>query len=132
MNLPIPESHFDLITRPIHGVLTTRMPNGQPQSSLVWCDYDGECVCIHTTPERQKGRNMLHNPKVSLLIMDPEITGRSLELRAEVEITTENVVEQPDRVTRKCTCHPRFYGYAYPLEQMAREPASSAAFTHAR
>ena len=51
---PIPASHLDLITRPIHGVLTTMMPDGQPQSSLVWCDYDGQCACVNTTLERQK------------------------------------------------------------------------------
>ena len=121
MNLPIPESHIDLVTLPTHGVLTTMMPGGQPQSSLVWCDYDGECVCINTTQERQKGRNMLCNPKVSLLIVDPENTGRYLELRGEVEIITDNVIEQLDRVTRKYTRHPQFYGYVYPLEQQERE-----------
>ena len=121
MSLPIPESHLDLVTRPVHGVLTTMMPDGQPQSSLVWCDYDGECVCINTTRERQKGRNMLRNPKISLLIVDPENTARYIELRGEVEIITNNVVEQLDRVTRKYTCHPNFYGYVYPLEQRDRE-----------
>ena len=121
LSLPIPESHRDLVTRPVHGVLTTMMPDGQPQSSLVWCDYDGECVCINTTRERQKGKNMLRNPKVSLLIVDPENTARYLELRGEVEIITDQVVEQLDRVTRKYTHHPKFYGYIYPLEQKERE-----------
>jgi PPOX class probable F420-dependent enzyme len=121
VSLPIPESHIDLVILPIHGVLTTMMPDGQPQSSLVWCDYDGECVCINTTQERQKGRNMLRNPRVSLLIVDPENTGRYLELRGEVEIITDNVIEQLDRVTRKYTRHPQFYGYVYPLEQQERE-----------
>jgi PPOX class probable F420-dependent enzyme len=121
VNLPIPESHLDLVMRPVHGVLTTMMPDGQPQSSLVWCDYDGEHVCVNTTCERQKGRNMLRNPKVSLLIVDPENTGRYLELRGEVEIITDNVIEQLDQVTRKYTRHPEFYGYVYPLEQRERE-----------
>ena len=121
MSLRIPENHLDLITRPIHGVLTTMMPDGQPQSSLVWCDYDGEYVCINTTLERQKGRNMLRNPKVSLLVVDPENTARYIELRGEVELIASNVLEQLDRVTRKYTRHPHFYGYIYPLEQSERE-----------
>ena len=49
MSLPIPETHRDLLMRPIHGVLTTMMPDGQPQSSLMWCDYDGECARLNTT-----------------------------------------------------------------------------------
>jgi PPOX class probable F420-dependent enzyme len=97
------------------------MPDGQPQSSLVWCDYDGECACINTTCERQKGRNMLRNPKVSLLVVDPENTARYIELRGEVEIITNGVMEQLDHVTRKYTPHPYFYGYVYPLEQRERE-----------
>ena len=35
---PIPDSHLDLLTRPVHAVLTTMGPDGQPQSSLVWVD----------------------------------------------------------------------------------------------
>jgi len=61
------------------------------------------------------------NPKVSLLIVDPENTGRYLELRGEVEISMDNVVAQLDQVTRKYTRHPQFYGYVYPLEQKERE-----------
>lgn len=121
MNLPIPESNLDLVMRPVHGILTTMMPDGQPQSSLVWCDYYGEYVCVNTTKERQKGRNVLRNPKVSLLIVDPENTGRYLELRGEVEISMDNVVEQLDQVTRKYTRHPQFYSCVYPLEQKKRE-----------
>ena len=41
--LPIPASHLDLLTGPICGVLTTMGGDGQPQSSLVWVDHDGEC-----------------------------------------------------------------------------------------
>ena len=58
MVLPIPDSHRDLLTGAVHAVLTTLMPDGSPQSSVVWADYDGEWVLINTTLERQKGRNM--------------------------------------------------------------------------
>ena len=121
MSLEIPASHLDLLTSPITGVLTTMMPDGQPQSSLVWCDYDGECACVNTTLERQKGRNMMRNPKVSLLIVDPENTGRYLEIRGEVELVLEGAVEHLDKVTRDYTDHPKFYGYVYPGEQQSKE-----------
>ena len=121
MSLPIPESHLDLFTRPVHGILTTLMPDGQPQSSLVWCDYDGECVRVNTSKERQKGRNMLRKPKVSLLVVDPEDTGRYIEIRGEAEVITVGAVEHLDQITRKYTRHPQFYGYIYPIEQRERE-----------
>ena len=131
MSLPIPESHLDLITQPIHGVLTTMMPDGQPQSSLVWCDYDGEHVLINTTEERQKGKNMLANPKVSLLVVDPEDTSRYIEIRGDVEIIYDNVIEHLDQVTRKYTRHPHFYGFIYPLEKLEQETRIICAI-HAR
>ncbi len=68
MQITIPEAYYDLLNGPRVAALTTVMPDGQPQSSLVWCDEDGECACVNTTRERQKGRNMRANPKVSLLI----------------------------------------------------------------
>ncbi len=121
MSLPIPDSHLDLLTRPIHGVLTTMMPDGQPQSSLVWCDYDGECARVNTTRQREKGRNMLANPKVCLLVVDPEDTARYLEIRGEVELIEDGALDHLDQLTRRYTPHPHYYGSIYPLEQQARE-----------
>lgn len=121
MSLPIPESHVDLIVRPIHGVFTTLMPDGQPQSSLVWCDFDGECACVNTSRERQKGKNVLLNPKVSLLVVDPENTGRYIEIRGDAEVIEDGAIEHLDHVTRMYTPHPRFYGYVHPLEQRDKE-----------
>jgi PPOX class probable F420-dependent enzyme len=117
----VPESHLDLLTRPIHGVLTTIQPDGQPQSSLVWVDYDGECAVVNTTRERQKGRNMAANPRVSLLVVDPDNTGRFIQIRGRAELVEDGAVEHLDRLTRKYTPHPCYYGYVYPVEQQPRE-----------
>src|SRR5689334_7369111 len=121
MNLPIPESHIELLTRPIHAVFSTLMPDGQPQSSLVWCDYDGECVRVNTTYERQKGKNMLRDPRVSLLIVDPENTGRFLQIRGEVELIEEGALEHLDALTCRYTSHPQYYGYIFPMEKRLLE-----------
>jgi len=121
MSLPIPASHPDLLMRPIPAVLTTLMPNGQPQSSLMWCDFDGACARINTTAERRKGRNMLADPRVTLLIVDPDDTSRYIEIRGRVELTCEGAIAHLDELTRQYTDHPRFYGYVYPVEQEAQE-----------
>ncbi len=117
----IPESHRDLLTRPICGVLTTMGPGGQPESSLMWVDFDGECARLNTTLERRKGRNMLANPKVSLLVVDPDDTGRFLQVRGDAELLTEGAVADLDELTRRYTAHPCFYGCVYPEEQRSRE-----------
>lgn len=119
--LAIPPGHLDLLARPICGVLTTMGAEGQPQSSLVWVDHDGECARVNTTLERQKGRNLQANPKLSLLVVDPHNSGRYLQIRGDAELVTDGALEHLDAVTRKYTRHPRYYGFIYPEAQQARE-----------
>jgi PPOX class probable F420-dependent enzyme len=121
MSRPIPASHLDLLTRPIVGVLTTLDPGGQPQSSLVWCDYDGECARINTSRERQKGRNLALNPRLTLLVVDPDDTGRYLEIRGTAELVEAGALEHLDEITRQYTDHPAYYGYVFPEEKRTRE-----------
>ena len=117
----IPATHRDLLDRPIHGVFTTMGDDGQPQSSLVWVDYDGECARVNTTLQRQKGRNLLANPRASLLVVDPDNTARFIQIRGSVELVREGAVEQLDALTRKYTGLNCYYGNIYPLEQRAPE-----------
>jgi PPOX class probable F420-dependent enzyme len=119
--VPIPATHLDLLTRPICGVLTTMLPDGQPHSSIVWVDHDGERARVATTLERRKGRNMRADTKVSLLVVDPDNTARYVQIRGDAELVEEGALDHLDELTRAYTRHPRFYGYVYPLEQQARE-----------
>jgi PPOX class probable F420-dependent enzyme len=120
----IPESHQDLLLQPVNGVLTTMMPDGQPQMSIIWADYDGQYVLINTTLERQKGKNMLANPKVNLLMIDPKNVVRFLEVRGEVvAVTQEGAVAHADKQAQAYSngAKQRFYGDIYPEEQQAKE-----------
>lgn len=122
MGEPIPESHCDLLVEAVHGVLTTVMPDGQPQNSIVWADYDGQYVLVNTTLERQKGRNIRANPRVTLLVIDPRDGSRWIEVRGTVvEMTAENAEAHADRLTRLYTGKRHFYGDIYPVEQRERE-----------
>lgn len=121
-DIAVPASHLDLLTRPICGVLTTMGPDGQPESSLVWVDVDADgLACVNTTLERRKGRNLVANPKVSLLIVDPDNTGRFIQIRGDAELVTAGALEHLDALTRKYTTHPGYYGHIYPADQAARE-----------
>ena len=121
VTLPIPASHLALLERSVCGVLTTIAPDGQPQSSLVWVDHDGECARVNTTLERRKGRNLLANARASLLVVDPDDTARFIQIRGDAELVTDGALEHLDALTRAYTAHPRYYGYVYPVEQQARE-----------
>jgi len=93
------------------------MPDGQPQSSVVWVDYDGAQVLINTSLERQKCRNMLSNPKVTLLVVDPNKTDRWIEVRGHVaEITTDGAIPHADMLAQRYTGKEHFYGDVYEVE----------------
>jgi len=119
--VPIPESHRDLLERPVCGVLTTLLPDGQPHSCLVWVDHDGGHACLNTTLQRRGGRDLAHDPRLSLLVVDPQNTARFLQVRGRAELLSDGAVEHLDALTRRYTAHPRYYGHVYPLEQAARE-----------
>ena len=118
----IPDSHRDLLTRPVFGILSTIMPDGQPQSSLVWVDCDGSDILINTALERQKCRNMQADPKVTLLVVDPDNTSRWIEVRGHVvQITAEGAIPHADILTRRYTGKQRFYGDIYAVERQQEE-----------
>ena len=99
--MTIPNSHLDLLINPIHGVLSTVMPDGQPQMSVVWVDFKGEHVLINSTLERQKGKNMQANPKVNVLVIDPNNGARFIEVRGKVvEITQEMAIDHANQQTQ--------------------------------
>jgi len=94
MNLKIPESHRELLEGPVNVVLTTVMPDGQPQTTPVWCNLDGDEVLINTMKQFRKYKNMRLNPHVTLLAYRLKQPLRSVEVRGRVvEMTEEGALE---------------------------------------
>lgn len=121
MSAAIPPEFRDLADCPPVAALTTLMPDGQPQTTVVWCDFDGECARVNTTAGRQKGRNMAADPRVTLLVVDPDDTSRYIEIRGTAELIEDRDCAHLDAITRQYTAHPSYYGYVYPKAQRGRE-----------
>ena len=118
----IPASHRDLAQCPPIAALSTVTAGGYPQTSVVWCDFDGRYVRINTMRGFAKERNMRRNPRVTLLCYDPHQPFRYLEVRGTVvEMTQTGAAEHLDALTRKYTSHPAYYGHIYPEAQRLRE-----------
>lgn len=81
----LPETHADLLTRPLFAHLATLRPDGAPQSNVMWFDWDGERIRMTHTRTRQKFRNLQRDPRVALSIADPDDPYRFLEVRGVVE-----------------------------------------------
>src|SRR5690606_3994162 len=62
----IPDSHRDLLDRPIIVALATTMPDNTIQVTPVWCSYDGTHIIVNATAVRQKHRNMRDRPHVTV------------------------------------------------------------------
>lgn len=107
---PIPASHRDLFERPVVVALSTVMPDGQPQTTPVWCDYDGTYIRVNTAAGRQKHKNMLARPKVTVLAIDPRDPYRWIEVRGVVEsITAEGGVEHINSLSARYRNQPDYY-----------------------
>ncbi len=117
----IPESHKDLLTGPVYVTLTTILPSGYPQSTIVSCDYDGEHILISATKERPKTKNMMETPRVSLMVVDPQNPYRYLEVRADVEITEEGWEALINKMAKSYAGKDTYYGGVAPAEDRDKE-----------
>jgi PPOX class probable F420-dependent enzyme len=107
----IPDTHKDLLEKPIHAVLTTLMPDGQPQSSVVWFNYADGAIHLNSTKGRQKDRNMRRDARVTLLLLDPENPYHWIEIRGQITAVTEDgALEHIDDLTQRYTGLAHFYG----------------------
>jgi PPOX class probable F420-dependent enzyme len=98
----IPEKFRDLFNKRAFASLATTMPNGSPQVTPVWIDYDGKHVIFNSAKGRQKDRNVRREPRVAVAIMDPENPYRFLEIRGRVvEITEKGADEHIDKMAKK-------------------------------
>jgi PPOX class probable F420-dependent enzyme len=102
MSQSIPEKYRDLFQKRAFASLGTLMPDGRPQVTPVWVDFDGEHVIFNSAKGRQKDRNVRRDPRVSLSLMDPENPYRYLEIRGSVvEITEEGAAEHINKMAKK-------------------------------
>ncbi|HEX3322376.1 MAG TPA: PPOX class F420-dependent oxidoreductase [Terriglobales bacterium] len=98
----IPEKYLDLFNKKAFANLGTLMPDGRPQVTPVWIDYDGEHVIFNSAKGRQKDRNVRREPRVALAIMDPDNPYRYLEIRGRVvEITEQGAAAHIDKMAKK-------------------------------
>jgi PPOX class probable F420-dependent enzyme len=105
----VPESHVDLLEKPLFAHLATVRPDGGPQSSVMWFAWDGSRIRLTHTRTRQKFANLTNEPRVALSIADPDDQYRFLEIRGSVEEIKEDPGAEFYRSLQ------RRYGMDYPI-----------------
>jgi PPOX class probable F420-dependent enzyme len=100
--IAIPEKYLDLFQKKAFAQLATLMPDGSPQVSPVWVDYDGQYILINSAKGRIKDKNMRHDPRVGLDLVDPENPYRHLSVRGHVvDITEQGADAHIDKLAKK-------------------------------
>jgi PPOX class probable F420-dependent enzyme len=78
------------------------MPDGTPQVTPVWFDWDGKNLIFNSARGRQKDLNVRRDPRVTLTISDPENPYRYVEVRGRVtDITQEGAGDHIDKMAKK-------------------------------
>src|SRR6266446_3707100 len=86
----IPENFLDLLQqKKAFAHLATIMPDGSPQVTPVWFDYEGSMVRVNTAKGRVKARNMKEGAAVALSIIDPDNAYRYIQIRGRVRRVIE-------------------------------------------
>jgi len=112
----VPEKYADLLKKKAFANLGTLNPDGSPQVTPVWVDYDGKHVRINSALGRVKDKNIRRDPRVSLAIQDPENPYRYLEIRGRVvEITEDGADDHINKLAKKYLGVDK-YPYAQPSE----------------
>lgn len=112
----IPDKYRDLFDKPAFGHLATLMPDGSPQVTPVWVEYDGSHLRINSALGRVKDKNMRRDARVAISLQDPANPYRYLEVRGRVvEITQDGADAHIDKLTQKYLGQPT-YPYRQPSE----------------
>ncbi|MCG3220095.1 MAG: PPOX class F420-dependent oxidoreductase [Candidatus Heimdallarchaeota archaeon] len=102
--MSIPEDYEDLLLNPNFAHVATVNPDGSPQVTPVWIDYDKEKneVLVNTALGRKKSRNMKVGSNVALSIQDQEKSYRYIGIQGEViEVTEEDARNHIDKLAMK-------------------------------
>ncbi|WP_330458541.1 PPOX class F420-dependent oxidoreductase [Streptomyces sp. NBC_00820] len=92
-----------LLDGPVFIVVGTVQPDGSPQMSPVWVKRDGDQILFSTTVDRRKKKNLDADPRVTVVVLNPEMPYEYAEIRGAAELTTDGGQELIDELSLKYT-----------------------------
>ncbi|MEV5874102.1 PPOX class F420-dependent oxidoreductase [Streptomyces sp. NPDC052101] len=103
MPATLPDRLKSLLDGPVFIVVGTVQPDGRPQLSPVWVKRDGDQILFSTTVDRRKKKNLDRDPRVSVIVQDPEMPYVYGEIRGTAECATQGAEELIDELSLKYT-----------------------------
>ncbi len=108
VSTPIPQAARTVFDAPEFATVATNQPDGQPQLSVVWITRDGDDLLLSTIKGRQKHRNLVRDPRATVLVHPKDNPYSYVEVRGSVTITEEGGRELIDRLNREYTGSERY------------------------
>lgn len=106
-----------LLEAPNFAHLATLMPDGSPQVTPVWVDYDGTYILVNTAEGRVKPRNVRRDPRVAIAVTKGDNPYAMATIRGRVvEVTHEGADAHIDMLAKKYLGQDR-YPWRAPGEQ---------------
>jgi PPOX class probable F420-dependent enzyme len=90
-----------LAENPYLGVVTTLRDDGSPHSTIVWVDVEDGKPSFNTATGRAKPKHLEHDPRASLLVLDPNNGYRWLAVSGHAQMTEDGADAQIDKLAKK-------------------------------
>jgi len=95
------EQQQEFLENPYVGVVTTLRPDGSPHSTVVWVDAEDGEVSFNTALGRVKPTNLERDPRLSLVVVDPNDTYKWVAVEGRASLTTDGADAHIDRLAKK-------------------------------
>jgi PPOX class probable F420-dependent enzyme len=86
---------------PFVGVVTDLRTDGSPHSTVVWVDVEDGKVSFNTARGRAKPRHLEKDPRVALIVTDPQDPYKWVSITGRAELTEQGADQQIDKLAKK-------------------------------
>ena len=83
------------------GTVTTLREDGSPHSTIVWVDVEDGKISFNTATGRAKPKHLEHDPRASLLVVDPQDTHKWVAVSGAAQVTEDGADAQIDKLAKK-------------------------------
>jgi len=91
----------EFLDNPFVASVTTLRKDGSPHETVVWIDTDNGNVVFNTAVGRAKERYLRNDPRVAVMVIDPENAYRWVSISGKAELTTEGADAEIDKLSKK-------------------------------
>jgi PPOX class probable F420-dependent enzyme len=95
------DSQLKFLEQPFVGIATTLREDGSPHNTVVWVDVEDGAPSFNTALGRVKPTNLERDPRVGLVVVDPNDGYKWLSIDGRAELTTDGADAQIDKLAKK-------------------------------